>query len=115
MTKRNRRSFTSEFKKQIVQLYEGGKPRQEIIREYGLTSSSFDRWVSQYHDSVSFKEADNRSPEEKELIKLRKETTSQYGERHFKASGGDHGTKVDVIRNNRHNYSVSAPEEHVLL
>ncbi|SIS46379.1 hypothetical protein SAMN05421687_11814, partial [Salimicrobium flavidum] len=26
MTKRNRRSFTPEFKKQIVQLYEGGKP-----------------------------------------------------------------------------------------
>jgi transposase len=55
MTKRNRRSFTPEFKKQIVQLYEGGKPRQEIIREYELTSSSFDRWVSQYHDTGSFK------------------------------------------------------------
>lgn len=73
MTKRNRRSFTPEFKKQIVQLYEGGKPRQEIIREYELTSSSFDRWVSQYHDTGSFKEEDNRSLEEKELIKLRKE------------------------------------------
>lgn len=73
MTKRNRRSFTPEFKKQIVQLYEGGKPRQEIIWEYELTSSSFDRWVSQYHDTGSFKEEDNRSPEEKELIKLRKE------------------------------------------
>jgi transposase len=29
--------------------------------------------VSQYHDTGSFKEEDNRSPEEKELIKLRKE------------------------------------------
>lgn len=71
MTKRNHRSFTPEFKKEIVQLYEGKKPRQEIIREYELTSSSFDLWVSQYHDSGSFKEEDNRSPEEKELIKLK--------------------------------------------
>src|SRR5699024_6053426 len=30
------------------------------------------------------------------------------GKRHFKASRADHGTKVDVIRNNTHKYSVSA-------
>jgi transposase-like protein len=33
MTKRNRRTFTEEFKKQIVQLYENGKSKKsdEII------------------------------------------------------------------------------------
>ena len=73
MTKRNRRTFTEEFKKQIVQLYENGKSRKEIIKEYELTSSSFDRWISQYRQSGSFREEDNRTSEQKELIKLRKE------------------------------------------
>ena len=34
MTKRKRRTFTAEFKQQMVQLYLNGKPRKDIIREY---------------------------------------------------------------------------------
>ncbi|MED1440170.1 transposase, partial [Aeribacillus composti] len=34
---RNRRTFTVEFKAQMVKLYENGKPRKDIIREYDLT------------------------------------------------------------------------------
>ncbi|WP_332699319.1 transposase [Halalkalibacter lacteus] len=45
MTKRVRRSFTKEFKEQIVQLHVSGKPRAEIIKEYELTPSAFDKWV----------------------------------------------------------------------
>lgn len=73
MAKRERRTFTQEFKLQLVKLYENGKPRSEIIREYDLTASAFDKWVKQYQNSGSFRELDNRSPEEQELIKLRKE------------------------------------------
>lgn len=73
MTKRTRRKFTEEFKLQIVQLHSNGKPRNEIIREYDLQPSSFDRWMKQHRETGSFKEKDNRSPEENELIKLRKE------------------------------------------
>ena len=74
MTKRRkRRTFSKEFKEQIVQLHAAGKPRGEIIKEYELTPSSFDRWVSQYSTSGSFEEKDNRTPEQEELIKLRKE------------------------------------------
>ena len=73
MTKRKRRTFSKEFKEQIVQLHASGKPRAEIIKEYELTPSSFDRWVGQYHSSGSFEERDNRTPEQEELIKLRKE------------------------------------------
>lgn len=73
MTKRSRRTFTKEFKQQMVQLHENGKPRSEIIKEYELTPSSLDRWISQFTESGSFKERDNRSPEETELMKLRKE------------------------------------------
>lgn len=72
MTKRSRRTFTEEFKNQMVQLYLNGKPRADIIREYELTPSSLDRWVNQFNHSGSFKESDNKSPEQIELEKLRK-------------------------------------------
>ena len=67
-----RRTFTTEFKKQVVALYENGKTRQDIVREYELTASALDRWIKQFDQSGSFKEKDNRSPEEKDLIALRK-------------------------------------------
>lgn len=73
MTKRERRTFTSEFKKQMIQLYQNGKTRKALIEEYELTPSSLDRWIQQGENTGSFKEKDNRSPEESELIKLRKE------------------------------------------
>ena len=73
MTKKARRTFTSEFKEQIVQLYLNGKPRKDIIREYDLTPSSLDKWVNQSQSSGSLKEKDNLTPEEQELNKLRKE------------------------------------------
>lgn len=73
MTRRKRREYTDEFKNQMVQLYLSGKPRLEIIREYDLTKSAFERWVNQSQSTGSFREADNRSAEEKELIQLRKE------------------------------------------
>jgi transposase len=73
MTKRERRTYTEEFKNQMVQLYLNEKPRQEIIREYDLTPSTFDKWLKQSQSSGSFKEKDNRSPEEAELLKLKKE------------------------------------------
>jgi transposase len=68
-----RRTFTPEFKAQMVKLYENGKPRKDIISEYGLTPSALDKWVKQSQTSGSFKEKDNRTPEEAELIMLRKE------------------------------------------
>lgn len=67
-----RRVFTTEFKKQVVALYENGKSRQDIVQEFELTPSALDRWISQFQQSGSFKEKDNRSPEELELIALRK-------------------------------------------
>lgn len=73
MARRERRDFTDEFKNQMVQLHLNGKPAHEIIKEYDLTDSSFHRWVKQHQNSGSFKEKDNRSVEEQELIKLRKE------------------------------------------
>ena len=73
MTRRTKREFTDAFKQQIVQLYNSGKPRSEIIKEYDLTPSAFDKWVSRINATGSTKESDNRSPEVAELLKLRKE------------------------------------------
>lgn len=73
MAKRKRRDFTDEFKNQMVQLHLNGKPANEIISEYDLTPSSFHRWVKQHQSSGSFKEKDNRTAEEDELILLRKQ------------------------------------------
>ncbi|EFU24922.1 transposase [Staphylococcus aureus subsp. aureus CGS00] len=70
---RERRLFSSEFKLQMVRLYENGKPRNEIIHEYDLTPSPLGKWIKQYQNTGTFNHQDNLSDEEKELIKLRKE------------------------------------------
>ncbi len=74
MTKRReRREYTEEFKQQMVRLYNSGKSKTEISREYDLTPSALNRWIQRFNKTGSTKEADNRTPEETELIKLRKE------------------------------------------
>ncbi|PAK47419.1 IS3 family transposase [Paenibacillus sp. 7541] len=109
MSKHQRRTFTTEFKKQMAQLYENGKSRAAIVEEYDLTASALDRWIKQAQTTGSFKEKDNRSSEENELIALRKEIQRLKMENDiFKASRADHGTKVAIIRNNCDKYSVSA-------
>lgn len=77
MTQRKRRTFSDEFKNQIVQLHRNGKKKADIQREYNLSPSLVDRWIHQADNSVSFKESDNRTPEELELIALRKKVKQQ--------------------------------------
>ena len=71
--KRSRRTYTVEFKQQIVQLYQNGKRKCDIIRQYNLTSSALDKWIKQAETTGSFHEKDNRTPEQQELIELRKQ------------------------------------------
>ncbi len=71
--KRARRTFSEEQKKQLVELFNHGKPRGEIVREYGLTGSAFDKWFKRINATGSSREKDNRAIEEQELIRLRKE------------------------------------------
>jgi transposase len=71
-TKRPRRTYTDEFKNQLVQLYLNGKRKCDIIREYEIAASLLDKWIKQSQTTGSFKEKDNRSDLEKELIELRK-------------------------------------------
>lgn len=70
--RRSKREFTDEFKNQMVKLYNSGKPKAEIVREYDLTPSALNSWIKRINATGSPREADNRTPEENELIKLRK-------------------------------------------
>lgn len=70
---RPRHSYTSEFKQQLVDLYHSGKRKCDIVREYDIANSLLDKWIAQADNSESFKEKDNRTPEQQELIELRKQ------------------------------------------
>lgn len=67
------RKFSEEFKRQVVQLYDNGKPTSEILEEYDLGSSTFHRWVRAIHESGSTRTADNRTPEQQRILELEKE------------------------------------------
>lgn len=67
------KNYTEEFKKQIVALKMNGKSTAEIAKEYGIAKSTIVKWVNDYSKSGSFKAKDNRSDEENELLRLRKE------------------------------------------
>lgn len=101
MSRQTRRSFTDEFKTQMVQLYLGGKKKSDIIREYELTPSSLDRWIQQHENIGSYRDKDNRSDEDNELIRLRKKNQCLKMENDILASSADHRTKVEVIEANR--------------
>lgn len=66
------RNYTDEFKLQIVSLVKSGKTSSIIAKEYGIAKSSVTKWVRDFNKSDSFKAKDNRTPEENELIALRK-------------------------------------------
>ncbi len=70
--RRSRRTFTDEFKSQIVLLYQNGKRKCDILNEYDIAPSLLDRWIKQSESTGSFKEKDNLTPEQLELIELRK-------------------------------------------
>ena len=70
--RKQRRTFTEEFKRQIVLLYQNGKRKCDIINEYDIAPSLLDKWIKQAETTGSFKEKDNFTPEQLELIELRK-------------------------------------------
>ena len=66
------KNYTDEFKKQIVMIVKGGKSSNAVAKEYGISKSSVTKWVRDFNNSGSFKAKDNRTPEENEIIELRK-------------------------------------------
>jgi transposase len=72
MSKKSPR-YTDEFKMQIVELYNSGKPYKQIVSEYKIARSTLHKWVHDYNNTRSFKAKDNRSEEENEILRLKKE------------------------------------------
>ncbi len=73
METNQRRSYTEEFKQQIVELYRAGKAPGVIIKEYKLSGSLFYKWVRVYTKQGNFSTHIEPSEEQKELKRLRKE------------------------------------------
>ena len=70
---KSRRTFSEPFKNQLVQLYNSGKSKSSISREYDISTNVLDRWIKRINATGSTREADNRTPEQRELLNLRKE------------------------------------------
>ena len=66
------RHYDEAFKRQIVRLYENGKPAREIKDEYDISHSTLRRWVQGLRDSGSTRATDNRTPGRNEPVELRK-------------------------------------------
>ena len=51
MTKRKRTTYSNEFKLQMVELYNNGKPAKEITAEYDLSPASIHNWVRAFREN----------------------------------------------------------------
>ena len=74
------KSYDEEFKKMIVQLYESHTTTAaEIIREYGIGSSSLYKWVSEYGTiQTSEGEVTNNKKIKKWIVKDQKTRKLEY-------------------------------------
>nr|WP_270843729.1 IS3 family transposase [Bifidobacterium pseudocatenulatum] len=103
------RHYDEAFKRQIVQLYENGKPAREVRDEYDVSHSTLHRWVQGIRNSGSTKAVDNRTPEQNELIELRKRNRQLEMEVDvLKQAALIFARKLAVIRANASRYPISA-------
>ncbi len=103
------RHFTDDFKRQIVSLYNAGKPPSEIIREYDLGSTTLRRWINSINATGSPHAADDRTPEQNRIIELGRENKRLRMEVDvLKQAALIFAPKVTVIAANADRYPVSA-------
>jgi transposase-like protein len=71
---KTRRSFSPEFKFQVVmELLTGRKRRVEILREHKLSDSTLERWCQQFQERgprIFHREERERSAEEERMAEL---------------------------------------------
>ncbi len=66
--------YDDKFKEQMAKIYnQGNHTYRSLSEEYGVSTAALRSWVTRYNNSKSFKIDDNRTEEEKELIRLQKE------------------------------------------
>ncbi|WP_286642511.1 IS3 family transposase [Spiroplasma ixodetis] len=103
----NINSYTDEFKKQIVALYQSGKSISCLVKEYNVTRAVTYKWIKQFTNSGSFKTKDNLSDLEKQLIQANKELKQLRMENDiFKASSTNNRQKIEIIVKNKSKYKI---------
>ncbi len=65
--------FTDEFKRQITEPVNAGKPKADVMREHDPSKSAADRLVKSINATESPHAADNRTPEQNRVIELERE------------------------------------------
>ena len=70
---RHPRHFTDDFKRQIVDLYNAGKPKREIMDGYDLGKSTVERWIKSINATGSPRAADNRTAGQDRILELERE------------------------------------------
>ena len=70
---RHPRHSTDDFKRQIVDLHNAGKPKREAMDEYDLGKSTVERRVKSINATGSPRAADNRTPEQNRILELERE------------------------------------------
>ena len=74
MTKRRKRVFSAEFKREAVKLVKtGDKPATQIAHELGVPQSSLYRWVEQAAVEANGESAELSTSEREELKQLRRD------------------------------------------
>lgn len=80
-----KKTYTEDFKKTIIEVYNTGKPIKEICEEYGISTTSLNNWINQVQPKEKIskkpiitvdKNKNNELKEKKdaeEISKLRKE------------------------------------------
>lgn len=83
MKKRQRRSFTQEYKAEVVKLvHQGGKSIGQVVRDLDLTETAVRRWVMQSEvDAGGGDGGVLTSAEREELTRLRRENRQLQMER----------------------------------
>ena len=67
--KQEHKSYDEDFKKTIVNLYESGKRKSDLTREYGISYANISDWIKKYGTIItSTGEVTNND----EIIKLKK-------------------------------------------
>lgn len=91
---RHPRHFTDEFKRQIVDLHNAGKPKRGIMDEHDLGKSTVERRV----ESINATGSPRRTPAALAVVAAHAASKGRYGPRKIKASPGRPGATASRRR-----------------
>lgn len=66
-------NFNEEFKKMIVEMYEGGEPVSKLSDEYDVSRPTIYNWIKQYK---TIEISDDESTDLNEMMKIKSEISS---------------------------------------